>query len=95
MAERVKKVDFSRLFQKQLHKAPVKVRAAFLERYQIFLDEPFNPQLNNHRLIGRLSEYRSINITGDFRALYSELTDENGNEVIVFKMFGTHSQLYK
>jgi mRNA-degrading endonuclease YafQ of YafQ-DinJ toxin-antitoxin module len=38
--------------------------------------------------------YRSINVTGDWRALYSE-QQQNGKEIIVFEMLGTHSQLYQ
>ena len=95
MAESVRRFDFSRTFQKQLLKVPVKVRAAFLERYKLFLVEPHNPQLSNHRLVGKLNGYRSINVTGDFRALYKECIDENGNRGIIFEMLGTHSQLYK
>jgi mRNA-degrading endonuclease YafQ of YafQ-DinJ toxin-antitoxin module len=66
-----------------------------LERYKIFLDNPFNPQLNNHHLSGQLNKYRSINITGDWRALYLEGLNANGGEVIIFEILGTHSQLYK
>lgn len=91
----VRRVDFSKLFEKQLRKSPTKIRAAFLERYKIFLDDPFNPRLNNHHLSGQLNKYRSINITGDWRALYLEELDANGDEVIIFEILGTHSQLYK
>lgn len=29
------------------------------------------------------------------KAVFSEIQDEEGNELIVFKVLGTHSQLYK
>lgn len=91
----VRRVDFSKLFEKQLRKSPTKIRTAFLERYKIFLDDPFNPQLNNHHLSGQFNKYRNINITGDWRALYFEELNVNGDEVIIFEILGTHSQLYK
>jgi len=60
----------------------------------MFLNNPSNPQLRNHPLKGALGGYNSINITGDWRALYTEekLDDEI---IITFEMIGTHSQLYK
>ncbi|OGE71342.1 hypothetical protein A2617_00135 [Candidatus Daviesbacteria bacterium RIFOXYD1_FULL_41_10] len=62
----------------------------FRKRFELFLSNPFHPQLNNHLLTGNYKGYRSINITGDWRALYSE--NENS---IIFELLGTHSQLYK
>ena len=91
----VKRFDFTKLFQKQLRRSPTKIRVAFLERYKLFLDDQFNPQLNNHHLIGKLKIYRSINITGDWRALYSEELDASGDKIIIFEILGTHNQLYK
>jgi len=38
--------------------------------------------------------YRSINITGDWRALYTIKGDGKGGEIAVFEILGTHSQLY-
>lgn len=88
-------VSLSKRFSKQYDKAPVKVRSAFDRRLSIFVRDQFHPQLNNHPLIGRVKGYRSINVTGDWRGIYSVCTDPEGNQVIVFEMLGTHSQLYK
>lgn len=57
--------------------------------------DPHHRLLNNHSLTGEYVGYRSINITGNWRAVFSEIQDEEGNELIVFKVLGTHSQLYK
>lgn len=81
---------YSNQFQKQLKKAPLKIKEAFLKRRKLFLEDSNNPQLHNHALTGSYKGYRSINITGDWRAIF----EETGNE-IVFKLLGTHSQLYK
>ena len=58
---------------------------------EIFLNNPHHPLLRNHELTGNLQGKRSINITGDWRAVYCE--KEPG--VVVFEFIGTHSMLYK
>lgn len=88
------RVDYSKKFQKQLKKAPVEIQEAFLKRRELFLEDPLNPILNNHSLIGAHLGKRSINITGDWRAIYSETEDEEGEISINFHLLGTHSQLY-
>ncbi|MEK7534542.1 MAG: type II toxin-antitoxin system mRNA interferase toxin, RelE/StbE family [Patescibacteria group bacterium] len=88
-----KRIDFSNKFLKQHKKAPQNVRKAWIKRLNLFKEDPFHPLLNNHALTGELSGHRSINITGDWRALYSEYTEEE-ETFIVFEVIGTHSQLY-
>ena len=85
------KVKFHKQFAKQLGKYPLKIQAAFQKRLDIFLANPFDPILSNHSLTGKWQGYRSINISGDLRALY-ELLDE---DTAFFVALGTHSQLYK
>jgi len=89
-----KRIDFSKRFDKQFKKSPLEIKIAFRKRIKLFIQDPLDPQLRNHQLRGVLQGYKSINITGDWRALYSEL--KRGNEIIiVFEMLGKHSQLYK
>ncbi len=90
MTKNLGRVSYSRLFQKQLRKAPLKIKEAFRNRRTLFFQDPFHPKLRNHQLTGKYKSYRSINVTGDWRAIYSEHHD-----VIIFEMLGTHSQLYK
>lgn len=87
------KINYSRKFDKQLRKAPLEIKIAFRNRLSLFLENPQHSQLNNHKLTGKYLSYRSINITGDWRAIYSEI--ENRENEIVFEAIGTHSQLYK
>lgn len=42
-------IDFSVLFNKNLEFAPNQIKIAFRETLEIFLDEPFHPQLRNQR----------------------------------------------
>ncbi len=51
---------------------------------------PFDITLRNHALKGKYLGYRSIDISGDVRALYTV----KGNVIILFAFIGTHSQLY-
>jgi len=88
------RIDFSHKFNKHLRKAPTKIKLAFRNGLILFGQNPFNPLLNNHSLSGELSSYRSINVTGDWRAIYSA-NHEGEIEIVVFEMLGTHSQLYK
>lgn len=85
-------IKFSKKFKKQLNKTPEKVKAAFKIRYRFFIVDEFNPILRNHSLAGKYAGCRSINISGDWRAVFREYEDEN---LIVFVALGTHSQLYE
>lgn len=89
------RIDFSRRFDKQLKKVPLEIKKAFRDKFALFLQNHFHSQLNNHSLTGQLKSYRSVNITGDWRTIYSIVLDEKGNKYIMFEMLGTHSQLYK
>lgn len=87
-------ISFRKKFSKSYDKASDKIKKVTKEKIALFEREPFHPSLNNHALIGQYQGSRSINITGDWRAIYSE-TIENGEKVITFIELGTHSQLYK
>jgi addiction module RelE/StbE family toxin len=82
--------DFSKYFKKRFKKLSVSVRTTFQERLDLFLSEPFHPLLHNHPLYGKYSQYRSINITGDIRAVFKQYED-----LARFEGIGTHSELYK
>lgn len=86
-------ISFGRKFNKQYQKADLKIQSAFNARLKLFQQNPLNPLLDNHPLIGNYLGKRSINITGDWRAIYSETEDEEGVS-IHFHLLGTHSQLY-
>ena len=90
---KIKRIEYSRKFDKDLKKSPTKIKIAFKKRREIFQQNQFHPLLNNHLLTGNLKGYRSINITGDWRALYIDLDDKI--EWVEFVDLGTHSELYK
>ncbi|MBU1327344.1 type II toxin-antitoxin system RelE/ParE family toxin [Patescibacteria group bacterium] len=88
------RIDYSRPFLKQLRKTPVEVRKVFQSRLDLFVSNPHHPLLRNHKLTGKYQGCRSINITGDWRAIYEE-RDELFEPYILFLTLGTHNQLYR
>lgn len=88
-------IRYARAFRKQYDQADFKIRFAFKKRLQVFLGDPQSPFLHNHKLVGRYQGFRSINITGDWRAIFEEIHSADGNMIVIFHALGTHSQLYK
>ena len=88
-------IKYSAIFKKQYKKTPKKIREQIKERISIFVQNPTNQLLNNHALKGKFKGSRSINITGDWRAIYSIRIDHNLKKEFYFELVGTHSQLYR
>ena len=86
------RIEYSKRFVKEYKKCPANIQRAFKKRLNLLLTDKYYPLLNNHALAGILQNYRSINITGDWRALFQELDDGN---TVYFAILGTHSKLYK
>lgn len=82
-------ISYSKNFIKQTKKLNHDARKKLLERITIFSDNPLHPLLRNHQLKGKYKNYRSIDVTGDIRALYLQKENE-----AIFDAVGTHSQLY-
>jgi addiction module RelE/StbE family toxin len=77
-------------FQKRLKKLSPKIRYAWQSRRDLFLKDSFNPILDNHPLHGEYAGYRSIDVTGDYHALYEPITDDLAHFILI----GTHPELY-
>lgn len=88
-------ISFAKKFSKKYDKAPAHIKKATKERLKLFKQDSFHSSLNNHTLTGLYLGSRSINITGDWRAIYSENSDDEGTKTVIFEVLGTHSQLYK
>ncbi len=95
MVRNASKVDYTNNFDKQLKRAPLFIQRAFQKRYELFISNPFHPILHNHQLTGSYVGCRSINITGDWRAVFREKIKSDGETWIYFISLGTHSQLYR
>jgi len=88
------RVDYSKKFIKQFDKAPKKIRDQVTNRIELFSKHPTDPILHNHSLVGKFLGFKSINITGDWRAIYKEAGNQD-IQVCIFEFLGTHSLLYK
>ena len=84
------RVLYHKRFLKTFPKLPGKIQGKFFERLELFQREPFHPLLNNHCVEPAYPNLRSINITGDYRALYEVQKDGS----VVFMKIGTHADLY-
>jgi addiction module RelE/StbE family toxin len=82
-------IAYSKSFIKQAKLLNAATRQKLLQRIELFSNNPLDPVLRNHPLKGKYKDYRSIDVTGDIRALYLA----RGTEAI-FDAVGTHSQLY-
>jgi addiction module RelE/StbE family toxin len=83
-------IKYSKNFSKQFAKLPQKLKSRFIERQRLFVTDRYSPILRMHSLSGKYQGYYSIDITGDYRALF----EIEGNTIIIFGFIGSHSQLY-
>lgn len=83
-------IGFTKNFTNQFKVLRLKQKGCFYDRLDLFKKNPHDKALRDHALKGKYRGYRSIDIEGDLRALYSV----KGNTIIIFGFIGTHSQLY-
>ena len=84
------RVSYHRTFDKQFKKLKSSVQEKFKERRNLFLSDQFHPVLNNHSLHPPFAGSRSINISGDYRAIFKYVSDD----LIIFTDIGTHHELF-
>ena len=82
-------VIYQKRFQKKFLVLSEKLKQRFYERLDLFMRDKFDEALNNHSVDTAYPGCRSINITGDYRAIFRE--EENS---VTFITIGTHPQLY-
>ncbi len=83
------KIDYHKDFLKSFKKQHQKIKDKFKERQIFFEINKFDPVLNNHALQGKWQGFRSINVTGDIRAVFKESGD-----LVIFVAIDSHSNLY-
>jgi addiction module RelE/StbE family toxin len=84
------KIRFHKNFEKKYQKLNEGQKKKTQERLILFLENSFHPILNNHSLKGKYLGYRSINITGDLRAIYKFISEEE----CIFITIDNHNNLY-
>jgi addiction module RelE/StbE family toxin len=82
-------IKFGKNFKKQYKILDGKKQKKFTERLRLFKDDEYNELLNNHKLNSPYKGCRSINISGDLRAIYYKKESK-----VYFIAIGTHSGLY-
>ena len=82
-------VHLHKNFKKHYKKLTEYQKRKFKERRDLFIQDEFDPVLNNHALKGEYQGYRSINITGDLRAVYKREAED-----VIFVTIDSHSNLY-
>jgi mRNA-degrading endonuclease YafQ of YafQ-DinJ toxin-antitoxin module len=80
----------SHYFDKKVLRLDKKIRRALESRLILFLANPNHPLLNNHALTADREEQRSINVTGNWRAVFKMLAAETAYFIDV----DTHPHLY-
>jgi len=84
------RIYIHRRFEKKFRKLRKKEQSRFLERRDIFKEDPFSKVLENHPLHGEYADCRSINVGGDLRAVYRPVE----NDAVLFVDIGTHHELF-
>ena len=82
-------VELKNQFLQKLAVVPPSIQKQVYKRLQLFKYDPLDDQLRNHALGGRYTGFSSIDITGDYRAIFKMFRDEAH-----FYRLGTHPELY-
>ena len=83
-------IVYKKKFIRQYAKLPVKIQKKFDEQVALFRNNLLDRRLNIHKLQGDKKPLISMNVTGDYRALFIWETEER----VRFHEIGTHSELY-
>ena len=84
-------IRFTKSFIKQFKLLRPAQKQQFYVRLAMYETDPQAKILNDHALKGTFNGYRSINVSGDLRALYRL----DGDSITLFCFIGTHCQLYR
>ena len=82
-------ITYHKNFIKRSKSLTSKAKEKLIQRLKLFDQDAYNSVFNNHSLKGKYLGYRSINITGDLRALYQKEGDS-----VTFVAIDSHSNLY-
>ena len=85
------KIGYAKSFDKAYARHPKGVQEKFKERRNLFLENQFHPLLENHDLNHPYEGHRSINVTGNYRAIFKMITAD----FAYFIKIDTHPNLYR
>jgi addiction module RelE/StbE family toxin len=81
--------SFKRAFKKNIG-GNASLETRFLERVELFKNNPFDPKLRTHKLSGKLKDLWSFSIEYDLRVIFSFA----GQERVIFVDIGSHKEVY-
>lgn len=70
---------------------PAVVKEAFLKRESLFLENPFHPSLDTHKLHGKYKDFWAFTAIGQYRVMFKFMENERD---VGFINIGTH-EIYK
>ncbi len=82
---------YTRQFDKQLDRLSDQNKRIVQEAICLFLLEPRNPLLRNHKLHGKMDGFFALYAGYDLRIIY---TYENSRMIVVFVAVGKHDEVY-
>jgi addiction module RelE/StbE family toxin len=80
--------NFSKNFKKRISHNP-KLVTQFQNQLNRFIQNPNNPILRDHKLVGKKAEFRAFSVSGDIRVVYKII----GDEIRLYDI-GSHNQVY-
>jgi addiction module RelE/StbE family toxin len=80
--------EFLKNYRKRIYPNK-KLTEQFKTQLQKFIDNPTDPILRDHKLIGKKQSFRAFSVTGDIRVVYKL---EN-SEIWLYDI-GSHNQVY-
>jgi addiction module RelE/StbE family toxin len=81
--------SFKRAYKKRI-KGQKEKEKAFFKKMDIFIDEPYHPQLRTHKLSGQLKDLWSFSIDYNIRVIFYFVDEQH----VIFENIGTHDEVY-
>lgn len=88
------RIQLSACFHRKIKRENVRIQKSFKIALKLFILNPLDPKLDNHSLKDPWKGCRSIDVTGNYRAIYEEI-NEGDSLIAHFITIGTHLELYK
>ena len=81
------KIYYSSKFNREYKELPKRIKFIAEEKENIFRNNPFDPRLNTHKLVGRLREFWGFSINYKYRIIFEFIKKDE----IWFHSVGDHS----
>jgi addiction module RelE/StbE family toxin len=82
-------VGFKKCYRKRV-KQNIQLKKKFWKKMEVFLSNPFSPQLRTHKLSGRLYGQWAFSLDDNYRVIFEFLDEDK----ILLIDIGTHDEVY-